>query len=403
LNYIVVIGDGMADYPVKELGGKTPLQVARHPTIDRLASRGVIGTLRTIPLGMESNTDVALLSILGLNPRLYHTGRGPLEAISMGLNLDKRDVALRVNLITEQNGVIKDYSAGHIETEEAEKLVSSLNESLGGPDIEFHPGVSYRHILILRKNYSKNVKCYPAHNIVGKPVKDFLVAPCGASSKATANLLNSLIFKSRGILSNHYVNLARMRLGRLPANMIWPWGPGCKPDIPTIQARYGLKAAVISAVDIVKGIGICSGMDVVNVPGATGFLDTNYEGKAEYAAEALKRHDIVLVHVEAPDEAGHIGDPWLKVKTIEDLDKRLLSRLMEKVEGEFTISVLADHITSTSLKTHTDGLVPFLIFSTAKPRARRRHGFDEASASDSGVCLLKGYRFFDFLINYGKN
>ncbi len=401
MKYLMIIGDGMADYPVKELGGETPLQSASHPNMDRLAQGGVCGLARTIPKGMGPNTDVAILSILGYNPKLLEIGRGPLEAASMGVVLEEHDVALRFNIVTEEKGILKDYAAGHISTEDAAALVSALNDSLGEPNLRFYPGISYRHLLVLGDRYSKDVTCYPAHDVVGRNIADILVKPKKTRATRTATLLNSLILKSQTILSNHALNGKRKQEGKPPANMIWPWGPGRRPKISTLRERFGLSSAVISAVDVVNGMGKYAGMDVITVPGATGFVDTNYEGKADYALQALKDHDFVLVHVEAPDEAGHMGDPRLKIKTIEDLDRRLLGRILDGIKGDFTIAIMSDHLTPIPVRTHTDDPVPF-VFYCSRRRKRGQPHFNEVSASEGPLKIGKGYRLFDLFLKYGR-
>ncbi|MEM2093893.1 MAG: cofactor-independent phosphoglycerate mutase [Candidatus Bathyarchaeia archaeon] len=400
MKYLVVIGDGMADYPVNELGGKSPLQIAYHPNMDALARKGVCGTVRTIPSGMDANTDVAILSIMGYDPRRYKIGRGALEAASMGVALSDHEVAFRINLVTEKEGILKDYAAGHISTEEARQLILILKEFLEEPNVKFCPGLSYRHLLILGKPYSDEVHCYPAHDVVGRRITEILAKPKNSDAKKTADLLNNLVLKSRAILTNHPINIERSKSGNFPANMIWPWGPGKKPNICTLREKYRLSSAVISAVDVVNGLGVYAGMDLVKVPGATGFIDTNYEGKADYALRALENHDLVLIHVEAPDEAGHIGDPYLKVKTIEDLDRRLLGRLLEKIQGEYAIAVLSDHFTPVSVRTHKDDPVPFVFYSTNNT-CGGVHSFDEVSASSSSLKLEDGYRLLRLFLEYG--
>jgi len=396
MKFIILVADGMADYPVPELQGQTPLQVAHHPNMDRLLQGGICGTLRTVPEGMEANTDVAFLSLLGYDPRECHAGRGPLEAANKGIRLADDEVALRFNLIEEEDGILKDYAAGHIETEEAEVLVSALSDALGREDVKFYSGISYRHILIL-KGYSEKVHCYPAHDVVGRAIKDIWVTPNEPGAEHTAKLLNNLIKSSKGVLANHPLS----RGGKVSANMIWPWGPGKRPNFVTLQERYGLRGAAISAVDVVNGLGLFTGMDVVKVPGATGFIDTNYEGKADYALEALRTHDLVLIHVEAPDEVGHLGDSRLKIKTIEDIDGRLLGRLLEGLDGKYTIAVLPDHYTPITVKTHTDDPVPFLICSTEKHVVNESRSFCEAAASRS-THIERGYEFLDLFLNYGR-
>lgn len=357
--------------------------------------------MRTVPEGMEANTDVAFLSLLGYDPREHYAGRGPLEAASRGIRLADDEVAFRFNLVEEENGVLRDYAAGHIETEKARALVSALRDALGREDVKFYPGVSYRHILIL-KGYSERVHCYPAHDVVGRAIQDLWVTPRDPKAVRTAELLNTLMKRSREVLANHPLNEELRKEGRASANMIWPWGPGRKPSFVTLQERYGLKSAVISAVDIVNGLGIFTGMDVVKVPGATGFVDTNYEGKADYALEALRTHDLVLIHVEAPDEAGHLGDSRLKIKTIEDLDERLLGRLLQGVDGPHTIAVLPDHPTPITVRTHTKDPVPFLIYSSKKQMMNRVRSFHEAAVTKSRYMLERGYEFLDLFLDYGR-
>jgi len=402
VRFIIVVGDGMADYPVQDLGGGTPLQVADHPNMDEIMSKGVYGTLKTVPDGMESNTDVAVLSILGYNLKRYYPGRGSLEAASMGVKLRDEDLAFRCNLITERDGVLADFSAGHVETEEARELMSAIDERLGSSEIRFYSGVNYRHLLVLSgRAYSDKVRCFAPHYVVGKRIDEIKVTPLTERGAITADLLNELTSKSKGILSNHPINLERVRRRKKPANMIWPWSPGRKPSFPTLRDRYNLRGAVISAVDVVNGIGVCAGMDIVKVPGATGYFDTNYEGKAEYAAGSLGNHDLVLIHVEAPDEAGHLGDSELKIRAIEDLDKRLLGNLMNKVQSDFTVAILADHMTPVTVRNHTPDPVPFAVYSTRNEKRSRVRHFDEESVR-SGKEIRRGYNFMPFFLKYGS-
>ena len=400
MKFILVIGDGMADYPVQELEWRTPLQVATHPNMDEIMSKGTFGTLKTIPDKMESNTDVAILSILGYSPRKYYSGRGPLEAASMGVTLRDDDLAFRCNLVTERDGILKDYSAGHLETKEAKQLISLIDANVGNPSIRFFCGLGYRHLLVIDGSlYSDKVSCFAPHYVVGKEIDEVKVTPQTKRGIKTANLLNSLMLKSKGILSKHPINLERIREGKKPANMIWPWSPGKKPNLPTLKSRYKINGASISAVDVVSGIGIYAGLDVVKVPGATGYFDTNYEGKAEYAVKSLRDHDFVLVHVEAPDEAGHMGDSELKIRTIEDLDKRLLGTMIGKIQNDFTIGILADHITSVTDRNHSSDPVPFAIYSSRYKKKHQIRHFNEEAAK-KGKKIRRGYTFLSFLINY---
>ena len=405
MKYIVIIGDGMADYPNVNFKGKTPLEVADHPNMDMLASKGLCGVLNTIPKGMDAGSDIAIMSILGYNPKKYYTGRGPLEAIALGVKLKNGDLAFRCNLATEKDGFLIDYSANHITTEEASKLIDTLNSTIGEKSkIEFYTGVGYRHILVLRgKNFSLSIDCKPPHDFVGKKISSIMVTPKSKSGIKTAELLNKLILDSRKILSSHPVNVDRVKRGLKPANIIWPWSPGKKPKLPSFKRLFGLKGAVISAVSLVKGIGLYAGMSIVNVPGATGFVDTNYEGKAEYALKALKKNDLVVIHVEAPDEAGHLGDFNLKVKAIEDIDKRLIGNLLNNLKGEYAITVLADHLTPVNVKTHVRGEVPFLVYSK-KRKVERSLGcknlvrcFCEKEAKKTGI-KIDGVKFMPFFL-----
>ena len=402
VKFIIVVGDGMADYPVQELGGKTPLQVADHPNMDKIISSGIYGTLKTVPDGMEVNTDVAILSILGYNPKRYYTGRGPLEAASMGIKLRNGDIAFRCNLITEKDGILEDFSAGHIGSEDAKRLIDAVKVHLGTSKIRFHNGVDYRHLLVLGgREYSDRVSCFAPHYAVGKRIDDIRATPLAEVGIRTAKLLNELASKSKGILANHPVNVERAKMGKKPANMIWPWSPGRKPLLSALEKNYDIRGAVISAVDVVNGIGICAGMEAVRVPGATGYFDTNYEGKAKYAVKNMENHDLVFIHVEAPDEAGHIGDPKLKIKAIEDFDKRLIGNIINKTKHNFTIAVLADHMTPLTIRNHTADPVPFAICSTAKEKRSKVTHFDEESVK-SGKKIGRGYNFFPFFLRYGS-
>lgn len=405
MKFIMIIADGMADYPVKELGGKTPLQVAFHPNMDKIVSKGICGLLKTVPEGMEVVTDIAVLSILGYDPKKYYVGRGPLEAASLGISLGEGDIAFRCNLITEKEGILDDYSAGHIDTEEAKEIINFINENLGVSEkIQFYSGVSYRHLLVFRdSHYSNEVKCIPPHDVVGKPIKKLMVTPLSKRGEKMATLLNDMILKSKEILLNHPITIKKMGKGEKPANMIWPWSPGKMPKYPKLKEKYGINGAVISAVDVIKGIGIYAGLDVIEVPGATGYIDTNYEGKADYALKSLENHDLVLVHVEAPDEAGHMGDYYLKIKTIEDLDDRLLGNIFDRIKGDFTIAILPDHLTPVTIRAHAPGPVPFAIYSNVREKKSNINHFNEISVMQGSLKINRGYRFLPFFLKYGKN
>jgi len=400
MKYILVIGDGMADYPVPELGNKTPLQMAKKPNMDSIAAQGRSGLIKTVPDQLLPGSETAICSLLGYDPKKYCTGRGPLEAPAQGIKLAENDAAYRCNLITEKDGVIRDYSAGHITTGESTKLIAAINKAFGKlGKIEFYPGLDYRHFLILR-NFSKPelIHCIPPHDVIGECISDVMPEAKSPEVEKTARLLRELITRSSGILRTHPVNLARVKAGKNPGNLIWFWGGGKKPDMPTLKEKYGLNGAVISAVDLVKGIGTYAGMKIINVPGATGLSNTNYEGKADAALKALEDNDLVVVHVEAPDEAGHCKDYALKVKTIEDLDKRLLGRILNGVKEPYAIAISPDHPTPIKTGTHARDPVPFAIKSPSlKPDGVKV--FDEVSAKNGAFGLVKNEYLISLLIS----
>ncbi len=401
MKYIVLIGDGMADKPIEELGGKTPLQAANIPFMDSLARQGTIGLVRTIPEGMEPGSDVANLSAMGYDPGKYYTGRAPIEAASIGVDLNERDVAFRCNLITlarEEGGgqVMDDYSAGHISTSEAANIIDTIKCVLNSEDIEFFAGVSYRHLVVWRNGLS-SMKTTPPHDISGQNIDRFL--PEGEGSDRVRELMN----RAGELLSSHPVNQNRVKQGKKPANAIWLWGQGKALKIPSFYDKYAINGAVISAVDLVKGLGICAGLESIHVAGATGYLDTNYEGKAEAAIKALKRVDFVYLHVEAPDEASHKGSLKEKIQAIEDFDKRVVKNVIKGMEGnfnDFCIMVLPDHPTPLSIKTHSSDPVPFIIYSSDNKNRKGSAvaGYSEADALVSGVFFDNGYELMDKLV-----
>jgi 2,3-bisphosphoglycerate-independent phosphoglycerate mutase len=390
--YILLVPDGMADRPLEQLDGRTPMQVAKKPNMDFLAANGRVGAVHTIPPGMDPGSDVAAMSLLGYDARQYYTGRGPIEAVSMEIPLETRDVAFRCNLVSSDGVTMIDYSGGHISTEEARELMTFVNEKLGTSNISFYPGVSYRHIMVWRGG-SPEVKTTPPHNITGRPIKEYL--PVGDGDQA----LSGMIFDSIEILDAHPINRRRRDEGKKPANMIWPWGQGLALDLPSFVVKTGLSGTVIAAVDLVKGLGRAAGLSVVNVPGATGYLDTNFEGKAEYALNALKERDFALVHIEAPDEAGHIGDIDAKIEAIENVDKRVLGPLLEGLREvkQFRILVVPDHVTPISIKTHADDPVPFVLYSSFE-RAESNLPFDERAVPDTKLRVEEGFRLIDLLL-----
>lgn len=399
MKYIVIIPDGSADYPLEELGGKTPFQVASTPNMDFLASCGITGAVKTIPAGFPPGSDVANLSILGYDPRVYYTGRAPLEAVSMGLVLSKNDVAFRCNLVTvnfsdKKQIFMEDYSADHITSEEAKILIEEIDKKLGDASLRFYPGVSYRHIMVWKEG-TEDVECTPPHDITGKEISRYM--PIGKN----ANFLKNLIFKSMEILREHPVNKKRISEGRKPANSIWLWGQGRTPNLPTYQEKYRLAGALISAVNLTRGIGILAGFHIINVPGATGWIDTNYTGKAEYALNALERVDFVYLHIEAPDEAGHQGDYKLKIKAIEDIDRIVVGKILEdspKRFKEFKILLLPDHPTPIKIKTHTPEPVPFVIYDSRHPEKKNRK-FSEEILNAPDLKIEDGYKLMDLFLN----
>jgi 2,3-bisphosphoglycerate-independent phosphoglycerate mutase len=399
MKYLLIVGDGMADYPVPELGNKTPLQAANKPNMDMIAAKGRNGLLRTVPEGLTPGSGTAILSVLGYDPARYYTGRGPFEAAARNIRLNKNDIAYRCNLITEKDGILIDYSADHITNSESAELIDVLKTKMEKPDqVELFAGLSYRHFLILRNYRHKEIiECTPPHDAIGVEISKILPKANSEETKSTADLLNKLILDSKKILENHPINVARRKAGKRHGNMIWPWGGGRKPSLPTFKEKYGVDAAVISAVDLVKGIGVYAGMKVVNVPGATGLYDTSYEGKAEFALEALEDHDMVFVHVEAPDEAGHSRDYQLKVKTIEDLDKRLVGYVLDGLKEDCAIAVLPDHPTPIKIGTHTRDPVPFAIYSPTI-EADGVKQFDEFSDKKGGFGLIEGETFMSLFL-----
>ncbi len=394
MKYVLLVPDGAADYPSDELDGQTPLEAADTPNMDFLAREGRGGTVQTIPKGMGSGSDIATLSLMGYDPRVYYTGRGPLEAAYRGIRLKPDEFAFRCNLITEENGRLKDYSSGHITTEDATVLIETVDQVLGNENIRFYPGVSYRHLLVLKEGGSAETICRTPHDVLEQPVAEVMPVGPGAA------LLRDLIDRSRPILANHDINEGRRRAGNNPANLIWPWGQGGAPNLKTFKERFGVTGSVISAVDVIKGLGYYLGLDIVEVPGATGYFDTDYEAKARFALSALADKDFVFVHAEAPDEAGHEGLAKEKVKALENFDKRLVGPILEglKSGGDYRVMVSPDHETPLSVRTHTHGPVPFAIYATGEA-ADNLTAFSEKAAREQGSLHLEnGYDLIHLLI-----
>jgi len=364
MKYLIILGDGMSDRPIKELGYKTPLMVADIPHIDKLAGLGRTGLFQTVPGDMPPGSEVANLAVLGYDVHKVYQGRGVLEAASIGVELEENDLAMRCNLLCIQNNKIKNHSAGHISTDEARELISYLNQHLADDRIRFFPGFSFRNLLVF-KGGSNDIICTPPHDVPGREFTEVLIKPSSDEGKETADILNHLILRSQELLVDHPVNRNRIKLGKDPGNSVWFWSSGFRPRMKTLQEKFGINGAVISAVDIIKGLGIYAGMDVVEVEGATGLIDTNYEGKAEAALKALSNHDLVYLHVEATDEAGHAGDIDLKIKALEYLDKRIVSLILDQIDDvkdQVSIAILPDHATPCEVRTHTHDPVPFLIY-----------------------------------------
>lgn len=397
MKYLILVGDGMADYPLAELGGKTPLEAADTPTLDYLASHGQLHTLTTVPDGLAPGSDVANLSLLGYDPVQYYTGRAPLEAASLKVALGKNDIAFRCNLVTLAYGeagqaTMVDYSAGHISTAEAAELIAALARELNTENLAFYPGVSYRHLLVLGQDAGR-LATAPPHDHTGADVSSlwgaYLAHP----------IFGPLVRRAKEILATHPVNQARIQAGKNPANAIWLWGEGRPPALPTLPSRFGISGALISAVDLLKGIGVYAGLEVINVPGATGYLDTNYQGKAEAALEALTRHDLVFVHIEAPDETGHQGLIHEKVRAINDFDQKVVKPIVAGLAGAaFRLAITCDHFTPIALKTHAAHPVPVALFDSTAKTPGSGLTYSEQNANNAASLLPNGEAFLTALL-----
>jgi len=384
MKYIVVLGDGMADEPLAELGNKTPLEYADTPNIDRMAAEGTCGMLRTIPDGFEAGSDIANMSVLGYAPEKYYTGRGPLEALSMGVDLAPDDVAYRCNLVTIAENTMVDFSAGHISSAEGAELFASLQPEL--PDVMVRAGVSYRNLLVVPRGTGSSST--PPHDIVGQGISPFL--PKGGD----AELLHQCMETSRKVFDNHPVNIARIKAGKHPATRIWPWSGGHKPAFPSFEKKYGKTGGIISAVDLLNGIGRCAGMEVITVPGATGYIDTDYDAKARYALDAIQHLDFLYLHIEAPDEAGHMGSIKEKVKAIERVDD-VVGMILNEFEG--VVAVLPDHPTPIRIKTHSRDPVPFVVRGKGADGKTREYSEKNARLGSAGT--KNATEFLDYLFS----
>lgn len=397
MKYLVLLIDGAADTAVPELGNKTPLQAANKPNIDDLACRGELGMVQTVPAGMPPGSDVANLSVMGYNPQKYYTGRSPLEAVSIGVELDKNDVAFRCNLVTlseadsyEKQTMI-DYSSDEITTPEATELIKAVAEELNNDKFSFYPGFSYRHLLVWHDGPT-DCSLTPPHDISDRPITEYL--PSGNGS----DLLLDLMKRSQPILKNHPINQARIAKGLRPATSIWLWGQGKKPQIDSFHAKYNLKGTVISAVDLIKGLGLCAGMKVIDVPGATGNIHTNFQGKAEATVEAFQNgSDFVYLHFEAADEAGHRGEIDNKVKSIEKMDEVLgyVLKNLVKIDPEYKVMILPDHPTPLNIKTHTGDSIPYLIYDSHKQTPSGFTTYNENTGKAAENFVSEGHALMD--------
>lgn len=402
MKYLVMLCDGMADEPYQALGNKTPMELAKKPTMDMLASKGEVGMVKTVAEGLKPGSDVANLSVLGYEPAVYYTGRSPLEAASIGIDLKDTDVTLRCNLVTlsdEENYEDKtmvDYCGGDISTEEAKVLVEYLEEKLGNDIFKFYAGVAYRHCLVWDNGDKDNVSFTPPHDISGRIVGEYL--PQGSAVAPLYDLMK----KSYDLLKNHPLNKKREEEGKNPANSIWLWGEGTKPILDSFYKKFGKKGSMISAVDLLKGIAICAEMKSVDVEGATGYIDTNFEGKADAAIKEFKNgQDFVYIHVEAPDECGHRGEYHNKVKAIELIDEKILTPVVDflKDYDDFVVLVCPDHPTPLNIKTHSSNPVPYLIYSSKEEKGNGVKSFTEANAKATGEYIEKGFTMMNYFLS----
>lgn len=395
MKYIVLVGDGMADYPLEELQNKTPLEVAKTPHMDYIASNGQVGWAKTIPDRMAPASDVANLSILGYDPTKFYSGRGPLEAANMGIELKVDEVAFRCNLVTSGDDKMLDYSVGHISNKEAHILIKDLNRHLGTDTLRFYPGVSYRHLMVVEDLAPSllKVKCRPPHDITGQSISRNL--PRGKN----ANFLVDLMHRAGSFLERHEINRVRVDLKENPANSIWLWGQGKRSGLPKFKDSYGLSGSVISAVDLIKGIGRIIGLEPINVPGATGYYDTDYLAKAKYGIKSLKKKDFIFIHVEAPDEAGHNADLRAKITAIERFDSRVVGQMLGHFQNrtDFRILVLPDHYTPISLRTHTSEPIFFALHGQ-EVKKDKICAFSESAARESKLNFSQGWQLMNYFI-----
>lgn len=405
MKYVVLLGDGMSDYPSSKLGGKTPLECAFTPFLDQIAAQGTLGLIDTIPEGLTPGSDVANLSVLGYDPRETYTGRGPLEAASMGINLGPNDIAYRCNLVTigdqgSDHAFMDDFTAGHISSAEAREMILDLQKKLGSSEVQFFPGVGYRHLLVWR-NAAGSPQTTAPHDIPEKAIAPYL--PTGDFAVE----VNDLMEKAVGALKDHPVNTARLAHGKKQANSIWLWGQGRRPQMIPMTEKYDFRGGMISAVDLLNGLGVCAGLKRLPVEGATGYIDTNYEGKSKMALDALQFMDFVFLHLEAPDEMGHEGNAIGKIKSIEYFDEKIVGPILNEIGkfGDYRIVLLSDHPTPVDLKTHVGDPSPFAVLSS-RPEENKVTGkpFTEAAARESGLLISPGHLLMEkFIKDWSKS
>ena len=404
MKYVIFIPDGSSDYPIDELDGKTPLQVARTPNIDKLAQNGFGGFTNNVPDGYTPGSDVANMSIFGYNPADFYTGRGPLEAGSVGIDTNPTDIIFRCNTITEKDDMMEDFNAGHITSEEAAVLMDALNEyfteKYDGFKGKFYAGISYRHLFVYSCDNEEdadilaNLETVPPHDISGENLGEYT-----AWNEDLAAKIRNIMYEAQDVLKDHEINKKRIAEGKNPANMVWLWGQGPTPKLSDFKETYGLTGAVITGVDLLKGIGVFANLDVIDVPGATGFFDTDYKAKGQYGIEALKNHDVLFIHIEAPDEAGHAQLIDEKVRAIERIDEFIVGPVIDSLEGQdFKAAILPDHPTPISIGTHTRDDVPLVIYSSGKT-GDECTSFDEEGVKTGSIEKQEGYKLLYRMIN----
>jgi len=402
MKFLILLADGMADYPLDVLDGKTPLEYAHTPNMDTMAQKGTMGLIDTIPRGLQAGSDVANLAVLGYDPRRCYTGRGPLEAANLGITLSPDDIAFRCNLITlsdETGAVMEDFTAGHISSEESRQLLSDFQSVIGSAVFQFWPGVGYRNLMVW-KGGNDDLSATPPHDITGKSIAEYL--PRGSGSDE----INRLMTQSLEFFADHPINVSRRRRGLRPATSIWLWGQGKAPRIEKITDRFNIRGGVISAVDLLNGIGVYAGLEVLPVAGATGYTDTNYQGKAEKALTALRHLDLVFVHVEAPDEMGHEGNITGKIKAIEDFDEKVVGTVLRSIDslGSFRVAVLCDHPTPITLRTHAADPSPFAVISSITAENQSKgYSFGEGMAVEANNVISPGHLFMELFIGQWGN